>query len=82
MATPPTFLAGRDLTLRVANFINPQTKQWDKGKVNAWFQPPLKDMVMRVSLGNLESRDTLVWNENKAQTFSMRTAYQVALWMN
>ena len=79
---PSTFHAGMDLTLRTADFINPQTKQWDRGKVNAWFQPPLRDMVMRVRQGNLESRDTLVWNENKAQMFSMRTAYQVALRMN
>ena len=79
---PPTFHAGMDLTLRVADFINPQSKQWERGKVNALFQPPSRDIVMRVRLGNLESWDTLVWNENKAQTFSVRTTYQVAFWMN
>nr|POF25755.1 hypothetical protein CFP56_75428 [Quercus suber] len=56
--------------------------QWDRGKVDTWFQPPSRDTVLRVRLGNLESQDTLVWNENKAQTLSVRTAYQVAFRMN
>ena len=77
-----TFHDGVDLTLRMAEFINPQTKQWDRGKVNAWFQPPSRDEVLRIRLGSLEGRDTLIWNENKAQTFSVQTAYHVALRMN
>ncbi|KAF3961764.1 hypothetical protein CMV_013647 [Castanea mollissima] len=78
---PPAFQDGVDLTLRVADFINPQTKQWDRGKVSAWFQRPTRDEVLRVRLGSLGGRDVLVWNDNKAQTFSVRTAYQVALRM-
>ena len=31
---PPTFHEGVDLTLKVSDFIDPQTKQWDRGKVN------------------------------------------------
>lgn len=76
---PPNFQDGVNLTLRVADFINPQTKQWDRGKVNAWFHPPSRDDVLRVQLGSLESQDTLRWNENKAQTFSVQIAYRVAL---
>ena len=34
---PSTFHEGVDLTLKVFDFIDPQTKQWDRGKVNAWF---------------------------------------------
>ena len=67
--------------LRVVDFINPQTKQWDRGKVNAWFQPPSRDEVLQIRLRSLEGRDTLIWNENKAQTFSVRISYQVALRM-
>ena len=78
----PTFHDGVDLTLRVAEFIKPQTRQWDRGKVNAWFQPPSRDEVLRIRLGSLEGRDTLIWNENKAKMVSVRTAYQVALRMN
>ena len=42
----------------------------------------MRDEVLRIRLGSLEGRDTLIWNENKAQTFSVRTAYHVALRMN
>ena len=66
----------------MAEFINPQTKQWDRGKVNAWFQPPSRDEVLQIRLGSLEGRDTLIWNVNKAQTFLVRTAYHIALRMN
>ncbi|KAK9989376.1 hypothetical protein SO802_029615 [Lithocarpus litseifolius] len=76
---PPAFHEGVDQTLKVADFINPQTKQWDRGKVSAWFLPPSRDEVLQTRLGNLEGRDTLLWNENKAQSFSVRTAYHVAL---
>ena len=46
-----TFHDGVDLTLRMAEFINPQTKQWDRGKVNTWFQPPSRDEVLRIRRG-------------------------------
>lgn len=32
---PPTFRDGVDTSLKVRDFINPHTKQWDRGKVNA-----------------------------------------------
>lgn len=57
----------------------PFVMAWDRGKVNAWFLPPSRDEVLGTQLGSLDSRDKLVWNENKSQTFSVRTVYQVAL---
>ena len=76
---PPTFHVGVDTSLKVGEFINPHTKQWDKEKVNTWFLPPSRDEVLGTRLGRLDGRDNLMWNENKSQTFSMRSAYQVAL---
>ncbi|KAK9984298.1 hypothetical protein SO802_033823 [Lithocarpus litseifolius] len=35
--------------------------------------------ILRIKLGNLSSRDKLVWKENKANVFSVKNAYQVAL---
>ena len=35
--------------------------------------------ILWLKLGNLSSRDKLVWKENKAKVFSIKTAYQVAL---
>ena len=79
---PPLFHDGVDLSLKVCDFIDPHTKQWDRGKVNSWFLPSSRDEVLQIHLGNLEVRDKLCWNENKSQTFLVRTAYRVALRMN
>lgn len=38
--------------------------------------------ILQIKLGNLSSRDKLVWKENKAKVFSVKTAYQVALWLH
>lgn len=38
--------------------------------------------ILRIKLGNLSSRDKLVWKENKAKVFSVKMAYQVALWLH
>lgn len=38
--------------------------------------------MIRIRLETLEVRDKLCWNENESQTFSVRTAYRVALRMN
>ena len=70
---PPTFHVGMNMSLKVGEFIDPQTKQWDKEKVNAL--PPSRDEVLGTWLGRLDGRDKLMWHENKSQTFSVRLAY-------
>ncbi|KAK9984238.1 hypothetical protein SO802_033763 [Lithocarpus litseifolius] len=52
---------------------------WDRSKVNAWFLPSSRAEVLRVRLGSLDCHGKLVWNENKPRTFSVKSAYQVAL---
>ena len=79
LPNPQTFHDGVDTSLKVGDFIDPYNKQWDREKVNAWFLPPSRDEVLGTWLGRLDSRDKLVWNENKTQTFLVRSAYQVAL---
>ncbi|KAK9996994.1 hypothetical protein SO802_021680 [Lithocarpus litseifolius] len=76
---PRTFHDGMDTSLKVREFIDPHTKQWDRGKVNDWFLPPSRDEVLGTRLGRLDGPDMLVWNENKSRTFSVLLAYQVAL---
>ena len=82
LSHPSLFQDGVDQQLKVCDFINPHTKQWDRGKINAWFVLSSRDEVLRICPGNLESCDKLCWNEKKSQTFSVRTAYRVALRIN
>lgn len=51
---PSLFWDGVDQLLKVCDFINPYTKQWDRGKINAQFVPLLRDEVLEFALG--------IWN--------------------
>ena len=68
---PPKFCEGVDLSLKVRDFIDPHTKQWDRAMVHSWFLPQSREEVLKIRLENLEARDKLVWNENKSNTFSV-----------
>ena len=59
---PPKFQECVDLSLKVNDFINTHTNQWDRAKVNSWFLPQSRDEVLKIQLGNVEARDKLVWN--------------------
>lgn len=41
----------------------------------------LKTEILSIPLNHLDSRDTLIWKENKSQQFSVKSAYQLALRM-
>ena len=75
----PIFLNGAQDSLRVCDLINGSTRRWDRGKVFATFHQRTRDEIMAFPLTNLNLLDTMFWKENKAQRFSVRTAYQVAL---
>ena len=73
------FREGADRGLKVANLINSNSKQWNGALVHSTFTPSTREDILKIKLGNLSSGDKLVWNENKAKVFSVRTAYQMAL---
>ena len=59
--------------------IDHSSWQWDSGKLAATFTPRTCKQILSLPLNHLDSQDTLVWTENKANTFSVKTAYRVAL---
>ena len=71
------FREGADRGLKEADLINSNFKHWNGALVHSTFT--LSTREDKIKLGNLSSGDKLVWNENKAKVFSVRTAYQVAL---
>ena len=75
----PTFNNGADKSLKVAGLIDANTNQWDPAKVHAIFDSGTRDDILQLKLGNMTSRDRLIWKENNAKKFSVKTAYQVAL---
>ena len=46
-----------------------------------WFEPHTCVDILNLLLPNILSNDVLVWKENKANLFSVKSAYSVALSM-
>ena len=76
---PPNFKDSADKSLKVTDLIDTTTNQWDRGKVHAIVNPDTREDILKIKLSNVALRDRLIWKENKANKFSMKTSYQVAL---
>uniref|UniRef100_A0A7N2LLU9 Reverse transcriptase zinc-binding domain-containing protein n=1 Tax=Quercus lobata TaxID=97700 RepID=A0A7N2LLU9_QUELO len=50
--------------------------------IRATFMQATQNDILRLQLSNTRARDRLYWKENKAQQFTVKTAYQVALRLN
>ena len=63
------------LDMRVCELIDKDTQQWDCGKLDAMFSQRTREEILSIPLDHLQSQDMLVWIENAAQKFSVKTAY-------
>ena len=64
---------------KVSELIDEDTRKWDRGKIHALFDSRACEDILAVPLNQLSSPDKLIWKENRTHSFSVRTAYQVAL---
>ena len=67
------------LNMRVCDLIEQDTRQWDRGKIHSTFAHRTCTEILSMPLDNLNSGDSVIWKENRAQQFTVKTAYQVAL---
>ena len=67
--------------MRVCELMDEDTRQWDRGKLKAMFSQRTWEEILTVPLNHLQSQDILIWTENAAQKFSVKTAYCIALRM-
>lgn len=79
---PPLFKPGADTSLKVGDLIDTHTMQWDRPRVQDIFMPPTQQDVLNIRLGDLRTQDRIYWKENKANRFTVRSAYFVALRLN
>ena len=77
----PIFLGEVQPNRLVKDLIHDATGQWDRDKVFDLFAHKTRMEILQLPLSRLSSRDKLVWKENRSQSFSVETAYQVALRM-
>ena len=76
---PPLFKPGADTTLKVGDLIHHDSMQWNRPLIQTTFMQATQNDILRLQLSNTQIRDKLYWKENKAQEFTFKTAYQVAL---
>ena len=73
------FLQNPPSELRVCDLIKEDSRQWDRDKLYALFNRSTCEDILGIPLTQQHAQDSLVWTENKAQKFSIPSAYQVAL---
>ena len=59
-------------------FGNGSVRQWDRAKLAYWFEPHTCADILSIPMPNMQANDTLVWKENRANVFSVKSAYLVA----
>ena len=75
----PIFLREPTLNMRVCELIDEDTRQWDRGKVLATFAQKTCEEILATPLNNVNSRDVLVWKENRAKNSAHRVPYRCPL---
>ena len=75
----PVFIGEDQTTMLVSELIDEDMGQWNRQKVHDLFAPSTRSEILAIPLNATQRRDELVWKENRARRFSVKTAYQVAL---
>ena len=75
----PVFVGQDQTTMLVSELTDDDTGQWNRQKVHELFAPRTRCEILAIPLNATHRRDELVWKENRARRFLVKTAYQVAL---
>ena len=75
----PGFFITPSQEMKVDNLIENDSQQWDRGKLSATFDKRTCETILALPLNNQNSQDKLIWKENRAQRFTVSSAYLVAL---
>ena len=78
----PIFLGEQQPGLMVKDLMESNTMQWDSEKIFDLFAHRTRMEIMSIPLQqNTAARDVLIWKENRSQSFSVKSAYQVVMRM-
>ena len=73
------FLGDDQPNLHVSDLIDSTTMQWDREKIFDLFVYQTRKEILAIPLSMTASQDKLIWKENSAKLFTVKSAYQVAL---
>ena len=77
----PIFMGEQQPDLKVKDLIDSDIRQWDREKIFDLLAHRTSMEIMSMPLPRTNTRDVLIWKENKSQSFTVKSAYQVALTM-
>ena len=63
----------------VSDLTDSTTMQWDQEKIFDLFVYQTRKEILAIPLSMTASQDKLIWKENSAKLFTVKSAYQVAL---
>ena len=66
------------IDMKVCELIDQDTRQWDRGKVAATFTAQTRDEILSLPLNNTNGQDFVIWMENRAKKFMVKSSYKVA----
>ena len=75
----PIFNGEPNPELKECDLIDADTRQWGRGKVHALFMARTQNEILALPLNDTQARDSLICMENRSKTFSVKTAYHIAL---
>lgn len=71
----PSFFITPSQEMKVADLIDNDTRQWDRGKLSTTFDRRTCETILAPPLNNQNTQDKLIWKENIAQRFTVYLAY-------
>ena len=73
------FLGDDQPNLHVSDLIDSTTMQRDREKIFVLFVYQTRKEILAIPLSMTASQDKLIWKENSAKLFTVKSAYQIAL---
>ncbi|XP_013700227.1 uncharacterized protein LOC106404011 [Brassica napus] len=64
--------------MRVSDFINPVTKEWDVGLLENYVNPEDIPLIRSLAISSAHRRDTFCWNYTRNDQYTVKSGYWVA----
>ncbi|KAL0392399.1 UNVERIFIED_CONTAM: hypothetical protein Sradi_2462700 [Sesamum radiatum] len=64
--------------MRVSDFIDPHSHEWDMTKIRQFLRPIDSDLILGIPLSRTGEQDVLIWHYSRNGVFSVRSAYHLA----
>ncbi|KAK4387857.1 hypothetical protein Sango_2392300 [Sesamum angolense] len=64
--------------MRVSDFMDPHSHEWDVTKIRQFLRPIDSDLILGIPLSQTSEQDVLIWHYSRNGVFSVCSAYHLA----